>query len=268
MLLNQGYKHSQHQIQIMLLTQGWKHSLHQLQNMLLTQGYKHSQHQIQNMLLTQGCKHSQHQLLLRFFIQTHLQNAFPHCAWHFVSCNTQYSLRGMQNTKFGSVKHTNKEFHFEPYSSRCFLYPLLNVYIYIMELQNKYYFSGTDLVPVLSIFCPCAQHILSLCSAYFIPVLRIFGPCVQYILSMCSAYLVPVLSIFCPCAQHILSLCSAYLVPVLIIFCSCAQQIWSLCSAAHATRQNYWVTEWVRYAKTEQCHRAHNSLPLVPNLSQ
>jgi len=160
-----------------------------------------------------------------------------------VSCNTQYSLRGMQNTKFGSVKHTNKEFHFEPYSSRCFLYPLLNVYIYIMELQNKYYFSGTDLVPVLSIFCPCAQHILSLCSAYFIPVLRIFGPCVQYILSMCSAYLVPVLSIFCPCAQHILSLCSAYLVPVLIIFCSCAQQIWSLCSAAHATRQNYWVTE-------------------------
>ena len=92
-LVTQGCKHSQHQLQNILLTQGCKHSHNQLQNTLLTQCCKPSQHQLQNMLLTQDCKHSQHKLQLRFFIQTHLQNAFPHCAGHFVSCNTQYSLQ-------------------------------------------------------------------------------------------------------------------------------------------------------------------------------
>ena len=74
--------------------------------------YRHinSQYQLQNMLLTQGCQHSQHQLQLRFFIHAHSQNAFPHCAWHFVSCNTQHSLQAYKMLNLGLSNTQIKNF--------------------------------------------------------------------------------------------------------------------------------------------------------------
>jgi hypothetical protein len=117
----------------------------------LPEGHINCQHRQQYVLLTQGCKHSQHQLQLRLLIEIHLQNAFAHCARHFVRCNTQYNSQAHELLNFGVSKHKHTKFHLQSYSSCTFHHLALKVYKHIKELRIKRHVSGTESVPALSL---------------------------------------------------------------------------------------------------------------------